>query len=77
VHQVYENDWTRGKSKEIRQETCAYRYPFYKEHWYEKDKVTKNKSGAKFGGDVSDAIMIGEYILMNQILHPATDHTQA
>ncbi len=53
VHQVYENDWTRGSKKERRKAHAEYAYPLYKENWSEKDK----------GGDISDAIMLGDYTM--------------
>ena len=78
VHQFYENDWTRQGKKDRRQEHCRYTFPFYAEHWYEQDKIKHDKSGRYTGGgDVSDAIMLGDYTLQQiktGMLNPHTAH---
>lgn len=71
VFQFYENDWTRGSTKERRQEHCRYAFPYYAEHWYEKDKIKAHKSGSKKGGDVSDAIMLGDYAIQKLAIEGA------
>lgn len=59
VHEVYENDWTRGKgNKEYRRWACRHAHPLYAEHAYEIDK----------GGDIADAIMLGEWWLQRRRL---------
>lgn len=57
VHEVYENEWTRGKGqKEHRRWHCRHAYPLYAEHAYEIDK----------GGDIADAILLGDWWINNQ-----------
>jgi len=56
VHQVYENDWTRGSKKDRRKTHAELTYPLYAQRWAAEDK----------GGDLADAIGVGDYT-MNQI----------
>lgn len=51
VMQVYENDWTKGSSKDRRREHARLCYPLYGSEMHERDK----------GGDVSDALCLGEW----------------
>jgi hypothetical protein len=62
VHQVYENDWTRGKGgKDKRQAHCQYAYPLYAAQYAATDK----------GGDIADAILLGEYHMQQQRVRKA------
>lgn len=57
VHQVYENDWTRGKGgKDKRIAHCRYCYPMYAERFADMDT----------GGDIADAILLGDWWINNQ-----------
>lgn len=53
VHQIYENDWTKGKKKIYRKPQAELSYPIYKEHWSAKDG----------GSDLADAILLGDYTM--------------
>lgn len=63
VHQVYENDWTRGKGgKDKRVAHCRYSYPMYAKRFADIDS----------GGDIADAILLGEWWLNNQRIREAS-----
>lgn len=63
VHQVYENDWTRGKGgKDKRIAHCRYTYPMYAKRYAEVDA----------GGDIADAILLGEWWINNRAIREAS-----